>query len=55
MTIIDHLGLGTADIAVASDFYTHLFEPLGITCRATGDSFAAFGRDRIALSFTATL
>lgn len=48
MTVIDHLSLGTADIAAACGFYARLFEPLGVTCLATGDGFAAFGRDRIA-------
>ncbi|PWE29894.1 glyoxalase [Maritimibacter sp. 55A14] len=48
MTVIDHLSLGTADIATARDFYARMFEPLGITCLAEGDGFAAFGRDRVA-------
>ncbi|WP_417728196.1 hypothetical protein [Roseovarius sp.] len=48
MTMIDHLSLGTADIAAARGFYARLFEPLGVTCLATGDGLAASGRERIA-------
>lgn len=47
MTMIDHMSLGVADVAAARAFYARLFAPLGMTCLAEGDTFAAFGRDRI--------
>jgi catechol 2,3-dioxygenase-like lactoylglutathione lyase family enzyme len=48
MTIIDHLSLGVADVPAAHAFYGRVLETLGIRCLASGDGFAAFGRDRAA-------
>jgi catechol 2,3-dioxygenase-like lactoylglutathione lyase family enzyme len=48
MTTIDHLSLGVADVPAARAFYDRVLETLGIRCLASGDGFAAFGRDRVA-------
>lgn len=47
MTIIDHMSLGVSDVPAARKFYETLFSELGISCLASGDGFAAFGRSRV--------
>ena len=48
MTTIDHLSLGVHDVAAAQNFYTDLLSNLGISCLASGEGFAAYGRERVA-------
>ena len=47
MPLVDHLSLGVNDIGEARQFYNAIFAALEVPCLAEGDTFAAFGQERI--------
>jgi catechol 2,3-dioxygenase-like lactoylglutathione lyase family enzyme len=47
MNILDHISLGVPGIAEARRFYDAALAPLGISCLAANEAFAAYGSDTV--------